>query len=86
MELKQTFFLAKLFLIFLESFETHFDLVTSKIGSKLDDLIIYGVLVNFLRILSTKSTISQKLKIENIRKLFFILAYEYYASFGTKKN
>ena len=43
-----TFFLAKLFSIFLESSETHFDLVASKIGAKLNNLVIYGdILVNF---------------------------------------
>ena len=63
-----TFFLAKLFLVFLESSETQFDLVAPKIG--LINLVIYSNnLVNFLRILRTKSTtISQKLKIAEIEK------------------
>ena len=33
------FFLAKLISIFLESSETHFDLVTSKLGAKLNNLL-----------------------------------------------
>ena len=58
------YFLTKLSLIFLEYFETYFDQVTSKIGAKINNYIIYGDnLVYFLRILSTKSTIYQKLKI-----------------------
>ena len=72
-------FSAKLFLILLESSETNFDLVACKIGAKLNNLVIYGdIMVNFLRILSIKSIISQKLKIgksffhsfENIAQLF----------------
>ena len=36
-------------------------------------MVIYGdIVVNFLRILSTKSTISQKLKIAEIGKCFLI--------------
>ena len=34
--------LAKLFFIILESSETHFDLVASKIGAKLNNLVIKG--------------------------------------------
>ena len=50
------------FLIFLESSETHFDLFTSRIiGTKRNNFVIYGdILVNFLRILSTKSTNTNK--------------------------
>ena len=62
------FLIANFFILF-ESFETHFDLVASKIGAKHKNLVIYDdVLVNFRRILSTESTILQKLK---IGKLFF---------------
>ena len=58
------FFVAKLFFIILEYSGTHFDLVASKVGAKLVSLNIYrDILVNFQRILSTKSTISQKWKI-----------------------
>ena len=56
----------------LESSETHFDIVASKIGAKLKKLVIYDdILVEFLQILSTKSIISQKIKIANIGKIFF---------------
>jgi len=56
--------LTKLFFLVLESSEMYFDLVASKIGIKFNDLVIYGdILVNYRRILSTNSTISQKLKI-----------------------
>ena len=42
------FFLAKLFFIFLESSETRFHLVASKIEAKLNSFIIYGdILVHF---------------------------------------
>ena len=62
-------FLAKLLLIFLGSSETHFNPFTSKISAKHNDLVIYGYsLVNFLGILSIKSTISQNVK---FGKLFF---------------
>ena len=45
-------------------------------------MVIYGdIVINFLRILSTKSTIYHKLK---IRKLFFSLVSEYCTSFGEK--
>ena len=45
-------------------------MVTSKIKLKLNDLVIYGdILVNLLSILSTKSTIYQKIKIGKIGKL-----------------
>ena len=48
-------FFAKFLFIFIESSETHFDLVVSKIGVKLNNFVIYrDILVN----LSTKSTIS----------------------------
>ena len=47
----------KLFFIFLESSETHFDLFASQNVPKLNNL---DILVNFLRILSTKSTMSHK--------------------------
>ena len=58
-----TFFSGKYIFFFLESSETHFDLVTNKIGAKFNNLIIYGdMLVNLLRILNTKSTITQKIK------------------------
>ena len=51
----------------LESSGTYFDLVASKIGAKRNNLVIYGeILVNFLKMFSTKSAISQKL---NIAKL-----------------
>ena len=51
--------------LFRPNFRQHFILgVASKIGPKLNNLFLYGdILVIFLRILSTKSTISQKLKI-----------------------
>ena len=40
--------------IFLESSETYSDLVMSKIGAKLNNVVIYGgILVNFLRILGS---------------------------------
>ena len=60
---KCLFFVA--FLIFLESSETHFDLI--------NNLVIYGdVLVNYLWILRTKSTISKKKqKITKIGKIVF---------------
>ena len=60
-----------IFAFFLESAKPHFDIVASKIGAKLNfsskygnfTVINYGhILVNFLRILSTESTISQKNK------------------------
>ena len=52
------------FFLFLEPSEMHFDLDESKIGAKFDNLVIYcDILINFIRILNTKSTISQKLKI-----------------------
>ena len=51
------------FKILLESSKTHFDQVVSKFGAKLNNLVIYGdMLVNFLGILRTKSTKSQKNK------------------------
>ena len=73
------FFSAKLFFIFLEYSETHFYVVASKVGAKLNNLVIYGdnsviygyILVNFLIFLSTKSTISQKLKNHMNRKFVF---------------
>jgi len=61
----------KLFLIVLESSEMYFDLVASKIGTKFNNLVIYGdILVNYRRILCTNSTISQKLKIAKMWNLF----------------
>ena len=49
---------------FLKSSETHFDQIAIKIGAELNNFVIYGdILVDFLRIFSTKSTISQKTKI-----------------------
>ena len=49
------FFLEKLFIFSLESFETYFDIVASKTEAKLNNTDIYrDILVNFLRILSIK--------------------------------
>ena len=68
-------FYAKLFFNFLESSKTHFDIVATKIGVKLNNLVIYGdILVNFLRILITKLTISQKNKNCKIIFSFFQIA------------
>ena len=68
----------KLIFSFSESSETHFDLVTSKIGAKLNNLVIYGdILVNFLRNLITKSTISQNLKIAKLWRLGIFPIYAY---------
>ena len=50
------------FVIFLESSETHLDLIASK---NYGDIVVY-----FLRIFSTNLTISQKIKIAKIRKMF----------------
>ena len=61
-----------MYFIFLEYTKTHFDLVGSKIGAKLDNLVIYDdIFVTFLRTLTTKSTIYQILKIAKMGKLLF---------------
>ena len=58
----ENLFLAKLYFIFIESSETDFNLVASEIGAELNNLVAYGdILVNFLRILSTKPDYIQKL-------------------------
>ena len=57
----------------------------SKIRVKHNNLVIYrDVLVNFLRILSTKSTISHKLIILNIGKIFFDRFQNIAHLFGSK--
>ena len=75
------FFLTKLFLILLESSETHFELVASEIRAKLDNLISYvDNLVNFLE--------NFEYKIDHIyksEKLFFSEVSEHFVYFGTKK-
>ena len=54
----------------------HFDVVTGKIATKLNDSVIYGeILVNFLIILSTKSTISHEIvfhALQHIVHLFIL--------------
>ena len=56
------------FSIFLESSETHFDLVVS---IKFHNIIYGDIVVYFLKTFSTKSIISRKMKIAKIRKLLF---------------
>ena len=70
---KKHFYSSETFFISLAFSETLFDLVASKCGAKLNNLVIYDdILVNFLRILSTKSIISQKLKISKIKKIVYL--------------
>ena len=60
------------FSIFLEFSETHFDLIASKNCHN----IIYGdIVVYFLRIFSTKSTISQKNKNCKNQKIVFFIGF-----------
>ena len=69
----------------LSSFFRHFDLDASKIGAKVNNLVIYGdILVNFLKNLSTKSNISQKLKIGKIVKFIFHSFHNIAQLFGPK--
>ena len=84
------FFLMKLFSIALASSKTHFDIVTSKIGANsiVNNVVIYGdILVNFLRIVNTKSTISHKIKIAKLWKLvlhplqFWIRSFDIFHNF-----
>ena len=65
-------FFSETFFHFLRISWNTWSLVASKFGTKLNNFVMYfDIFINFLRIWSPKSTISQKIKNATTEKLFF---------------
>ena len=80
----RNYFLAKLFFIFLQSSETQFDLVASKLGAKLNNLLTFWLFFTLFKKFWT--TLSQKLKNENIGKFIFHSFHNIAQHFGPNKS